>query len=109
MRLSQILTESGHDTEDVLGALSSLVSVLKSKGHGSIPTPQACNYLNSMGHNVDPESLSNIAVQSPFISKSTPEELVIGTDVEGDMGDGGEEPDMVGDMAINAATRDIQQ
>ena len=77
MRLFQILKENDN-ADDIMSALSSLVSVLKSKGHENIPTQYAVNYINNMGYNVDTESLASVAVSSPFVTSATPDELIIG-------------------------------
>ncbi len=108
MRLYQIIKEND-SADDIMSALSSMISVLKSKGHDNIPTQYAVQYLNNMGQNVDAESLASIAVQSPFITSATPEELVIGNEAEQDLGAGNNEmnQDVVGQMATDTAKRDI--
>ena len=112
MRLLQIIKEND-DAEDITSALSSLISVLKSNGHDSIPTSYAANYLNGMGYNVDAESLANIAVQSPFVTKATTDELVIGNEAEQELdginGDEGMDQDVVSGMATDTAMGDITQ
>lgn len=111
MRLFQILNEN-ENADDIMSALSSLVSVLKSKGHENIPTQYAANYINNMGYSVDVESLANIAAQSPFVTSATPEELTIGNEAEQELagsGDADMGQDVVDQMAIDTAMGDIQQ
>ena len=111
MRLIQILKENDN-ADDIMSALSSLISVLKSKGHENIPTQYAVNYINNMGYSVDNDSLANIAVQSPFVTSATPEELTIGNNAEQEIAgtqDAAIGQDVVNQMATDTAMGDIQQ
>lgn len=111
MKVIHIIKENDN-ADDIMSALSSLVSVLKTKGHKNIPTQYAVNYINNMGYNVEAEALVSVANHSPFVSSATEEEISIGNDVMSDA-EGGEDAnmgqDVVDQMATDAAMGDITQ
>lgn len=113
MRLREILAESDNGVGDIIDDLTTLLSILNTKGETSVPCDYIVGVLQSYGHNVDTESIMSIATQSPLVQSATSDTIEIkdsnGTDAEqaGEDEEAGKE--MVSQMAQDTAMGELQQ
>ncbi|MDA9374056.1 hypothetical protein N9R43_01605 [bacterium] len=77
MKISTLLNEDANSQAQLIGDIQSYLVRLKANSIFTIGTDLLVRELNDMGHTVTPEALVDIMRSSKYISKITPESIVI--------------------------------